>query len=147
MNRTLHDNGVGIDERRCRVKKVLDTFRREGIFDATLDVMDEKEEGVELEREAASESRAADEFTQEARIRHKQIELGIRPDVFQKPSTEQDSGDSRLHKAVLMNDPTSVKLFLEQGDDPDVKDNNGETPYEVAIGEENVALIKIFEGQ
>lgn len=54
-------------------------------------------------------------------------------------------GRTRLHYATLLRNIELVKQYLEAGDDPSIRDNNGRTPYALAVLHEYKELFPVFE--
>ena len=84
----------------------------------------------------------------ETRIKEKQLELGITPD--DPPEKHLDKiklpyGRSRLHEAVIMQDIQFISQFLSEGEDPSATDNNGNTPYDLALLNNYVEVIALLE--
>ena len=58
---------------------------------------------------------------------------------------KDNEGRTSLHFAVLYSQLTSVQILIELGADPNVKDNGGRTPLDMAKDEEREEMIKEFE--
>jgi ankyrin repeat protein len=83
----------------------------------------------------------------DARVLAKQIALGIQPKI---PEQEEEGiefkwGRTRLHEAVAMGDKGSITKFLQEGDDPSIKDNNRQTPYDLAILNDQRDIMALLE--
>jgi len=62
------------------------------------------------------------------------------------PINEQGQyGRTQLHNAVLNGDLTLCADLIAEGADAELKDNNNQTPYHLAIFEDNDELIAFFE--
>jgi len=94
-----------------------------------------------------AEEREADciALSTEERIRNKQIELGIEPDSPEDESVKLPYGRTRLHEAVVMQDEQMVRLFISEDDDSFSEDNNGNTPYDLALLNNNKDMILLLE--
>ena len=53
-------------------------------------------------------------------------------------------GRTRLHEAVLAGDEGLIADLIAEGADPDIKDNNGLTPFALAKIEQKKGILKLF---
>jgi len=80
------------------------------------------------------------------KIKEKQKEYGIKPDdPVEKDQSTLSWGRTDLHQAVLFADETVIRECVSNGSDATAKDNNGHTPYEIAILYENTAAMRLLE--
>jgi len=110
-----------------------------------------------------TENEEADQFAQSekiasfssdervARKRQELIEAGIikKKKVKKKvvkPLSVTRFGRNALHEAVVANDLETVKRLLRNGIAQNQKDNNGNTPMDLALLEENFEAVKILKG-
>jgi ankyrin repeat protein len=53
-------------------------------------------------------------------------------------------GDSPLHNAVFALDKRSIEILLTYGADINIKNNDGDTPYDLALGTHDPSIIGLF---
>ena len=123
----------------CKIFKDISSTEILHPYSFLFDKIDEIDELAE-EREADCIALSTEE-----RIRNKQIELGIEPDSPEDESIKLPYGRTRLHEAVVMQDEQMVRLFISEDDDSFSEDNNGNTPYDLALLNNNKDMILLLE--
>ncbi|OAD75837.1 hypothetical protein PHYBLDRAFT_165817 [Phycomyces blakesleeanus NRRL 1555(-)] len=68
--------------------------------------------------------------------------------LLEHPKVIQDTldinGQTALHKAVISNHPTILKLLLDNGSRLDLKDNNGRLPLHLAVLHRSIACLSLL---
>ena len=77
------------------------------------------------------------------RVLDKQIELGIKPSNLKKKESGE-FGRTPLHEAIAFSDLVLIKHLLDGGEDLRVRDNNQNTPYQMALLYGNKEVIALF---
>tara|TARA_Y100000034_G_scaffold88219_1_gene105869 strand:- start:2324 stop:2863 length:540 start_codon:yes stop_codon:yes gene_type:complete len=138
------------EEKTRIITKIVNNADQSGIFNPLEineceDEEEEDEKGYEIADEEESNI-AAYQMERSELIVRKQKELGIEPET---PSKEQSIssrfGRSRLHEAILISDEGLVRQYIEDGDNAAETDNNGNTPYDIALLHENMKMINLLE--
>jgi hypothetical protein len=136
MERNLQRQGVSTVKKKKIICAALQDLAETGVLTPIMtvllcgtetDIFDDHKFEIES-REAAIASLSTEE-----RIRNKQQELGIEPDPPEFDEGGLQCGRTRLHVAVMMDDVSSIELFISNGDDPGEKDNGGNTPFDLAL--------------
>jgi|GEM_PF-3948447 len=129
------------------ISKVITNAEDSGIFKPIKSYLDEEDDTWDVEDDIEFEPLDREEL-----VKEKQKELGIVAEEKEEKDLSPDLerqigrwGRTRLHEAVLMGDEKSVRRYIGEGDDASMTDNNGDTPYDVAILHENEVLMKVFE--
>lgn len=78
----------------------------------------------------------------EERVKVKQKELRIPPD---ESKVKYKYGRTQLHEAVVISDLELIRRLLRENHSVYVKDNNGNTPVDHAILDENIEVLSIFK--
>tara|TARA_Y100000310_G_scaffold111606_1_gene110008 strand:- start:13597 stop:14100 length:504 start_codon:yes stop_codon:yes gene_type:complete len=153
VEKKVQSRGLPLEQKQRILRKIVENTFSSDIFTPAgfsfLFDTDNDNDNAQYEAEAlAAVEGNIVPLDMEERIRQKQLDLGISPD--EDPTGVGESytlrwGRSRLHEAVSMRDLASIRIFLQEGDDPGVKDNNNRTPYEMAIMQEQQDIIDLFK--
>ena len=135
VERNLNSRGLSHEQKHRVLQKIIKDTKSIGIFSFPMDGEDQREGTPILDINV--------------RVQQKQIELGIEPDI---EITEEELrkhlgepyGQTRLHQAVLLGDKEAILRYIGEGDKPSVRDNNHNTPLDIAIAEEDQDIINLF---
>jgi len=147
------------EERQRFITKILEDIEPSGILEEPTfedDVWDLNTPIGLQENEEADKFAKVEEIAvldSDERVRRKREELitaGIIKPTKKKQKIVEESlikrfGRNALHEAVLANDLNTVKKLLQNGVARDERDNNGNTPMDIALLEENIEAIKILK--
>jgi len=129
------------DRHRIRDAIIRDLIQTTNIFDSLEDMDDDDYDYDDWVSEQQEMSPAV--CTKEARVLEKQRELKI-DIVAETVAPKRRWGRSDLHEAVAMSDLDTVHRLLSEGQDVNVRDNNGNTPLDFAMLEANQEVIAVF---
>ncbi len=62
------------------------------------------------------------------------------------PNRQQEGGWTPLHAAAKSGDPELVSLLLEHGADRHLANDTGQTPLDLALAEEHIAVVALLQG-
>ncbi|WP_410543160.1 ankyrin repeat domain-containing protein [Wolbachia endosymbiont of Tetranychus urticae] len=70
----------------------------------------------------------------------------VTPQYFYKLINFQDqSGNTLLHQAVIINNTDAIKALLKYGSDPLIKDKNEQIPLDLAQGDTKKSTHRMYE--
>jgi len=113
--------------------RVLDNLKKDNILHPIYDIL--FYDPLDEEEISVSELR-------EEKVKTKQQELRI---PVEESKTKFKYGRTHLHEAVVISDFELLKKLLSENNNVHAKDNNGNTPIDHAILDENKEALRIFK--
>ena len=157
IHKNLSEKDAEKKNRLKKIKKILDDIEQIGLFDE-LDYEYNHFEDIEILADMVfceKEEKRDEQILNVAsisveRIRKKQVELGIKPSTDEEILAAEISdfsryGRSPLHEAIAMREIDLISQYVKEKKYLLIRDNNGNTPQQMAIQENYREAIEIFE--
>ncbi len=139
----VRENDLSRTDERC--KQLLKSLNEINVLDP-LD--NQLSQDIKARQTLLTSTSINDRESREKRIRAKQLEYGFEPDSKEQIIFDQElrdkCGRTPIHEAVLDGNIKRIEELLTDGADVQKKDNDGMTAVQLAVMEENEAILVVF---